>query len=361
MKTTRFFLFSSLLCLPTIAAIAALLWFSIARVPKLTKYEPVRVGLAYREIAEKLKDKPGSATYVGERPKGWWQHGKIDGLPWGYEENAAACQVWYEPEKGRCRAIRVDRIDEVDYVRIVWFGGGLIAVVLVALTVLLIWSFVRFVKERDELLTTTAHDLTTPLAGLQLLVGRDDDEAKTLVAQMMRQVENIKDFIRLGGHRPKPVREMFDLRSACLEAYALFREDFRDLLGGNDIEMNGEAMKLLVTADRTMTLQILWNLFSNELKYAAPFGRVWIRFGHEGDIVTVEFSDEGPGMTWWQRRRAFDCYYRAQAALGSGKGGFGIGLFTSRKFARMMGGDLTVRGNSPRGCVFKLKLTGASC
>lgn len=359
MKTARLFLFSSLLCLPTIAAVAALLWFSVVRVPKLVKYEPTRVGLAYREIAENLIERPGAATFVGERPKGWRQHGKIGGLPWGYEEDGASCQVWYQPEKGRCRAIRVERIEEVDYARVVWLGGGLIALVLVALTGSLVWGFVRFVKERDELLTTTAHDLTTPLAGLQLLVGRDDDEAKLLVAQMLRLVGNIREFVRLGGRRPEPARETFDLKDACLEAYALFREDFQDLFDGNDIEMSGDAVDSPVTADRTMTLQVLWNLFSNELKYAAPFGRVWIRFGHEGNAVTVEFADEGPGMTWWQRHRAFDRYYRAQTALEAGKGGLGIGLCTSREFARMMGGDLVVRANSPKGCVFVLKLTAA--
>ena len=40
----------------------------------------------------------------------------------------------------------------------------------------------------------------------------------------------------------------------------------------------------------------------------------------------------------------------------SGKGGFGIGLCTAREFARAMGGDLTVRPNDPKGCVFTLSL-----
>ena len=55
-------------------------------------------------------------------------------------------------------------------------------------------------------------------------------------------------------------------------------------------------------------------------------------------------------------RKAFDRYYRARTALTSGKGGFGIGLCTARAFARAMGGDLSVRANRPKGCVFTLKL-----
>jgi signal transduction histidine kinase len=58
-------------------------------------------------------------------------------------------------------------------------------------------------------------------------------------------------------------------------------------------------------------------------------------------------------------RRAFDRYYRAKTVLESGKGGFGIGLCTAREFARAMGGDLSVRANSPHGCVFTLSLPSA--
>ena len=64
-------------------------------------------------------------------------------------------------------------------------------------------------------------------------------------------------------------------------------------------------------------------------------------------------------MTPRQMRRAFDRYYRAKTVLESGKGGFGIGLCTSREFARAMGGDLSVRANSPHGCVFTLSLPSA--
>ena len=65
-------------------------------------------------------------------------------------------------------------------------------------------------------------------------------------------------------------------------------------------------------------------------------------------------------MTPWQMRRAFSRYYRAKTALESGKGGFGIGLCAAREFARAMGGDLTVRANEPRGCVFALELPAAN-
>lgn len=138
----------------------------------------------------------------------------------------------------------------------------------------------------------------------------------------------------------------------------MFAEDYRDMFDGRDVEIVSEG-DARAFADETMALQILWNLFGNDLKYAAPYGRVAVRLFRRGGHIVVDFSDEGQGMTRRQMRRAFDRYYRAKTALESGKGGFGIGLCTSRDFARAMGGDLTVRRNEPKGCIFELTLPAA--
>ncbi len=105
-----------------------------------------------------------------------------------------------------------------------------------------------------------------------------------------------------------------------------------------------------------MAVQILWNLLGNDLKYAAPFGRVSARFFRDGSFAVVELADEGKGMSRREMSRAFDRYYRAKTILECGKGGFGIGLCTAREFAEAMGGSLEVRANVPRGCVFTLRL-----
>ena len=114
-----------------------------------------------------------------------------------------------------------------------------------------------------------------------------------------------------------------------------------------------------VRADETMTVQVLWNLLNNDLKYAAPFGRVRVEIRAAGAQVEVRFIDEGRGMTARERARAFDRYYRAQTVLKSGKGGFGIGLCTAREFAETMGGALTLKANAPHGCIFTLTLPRA--
>ena len=225
--------------------------------------------------------------------------------------------------------------------------------------------FVDYIRTRDDFMAATAHDLTTPLVAMRYMIGKNDAEALTLCERMTRLVVNIKDFLRLGGKRPKAGIEKFDLVKAYEEAYSLFREDYRDIFDGRDVPFRrGEGVPcegpIFVTGDETMAVQIIWNLLGNDLKYAAPHGKVEVIVDAKDDFVEVRFADEGQGMTSKEMRRAFDRYYRAKTVLVSGKGGFGIGLPTAKEFAEAMGGGLSVKANRPRGCVFTLVLKRAS-
>ena len=363
MKSWRLALFSFLICLPAILLISVGAVLIVRNVPRNIRTAPSRIGREYREIAEELVEGRRTADHAGERKSGWRQVGKINGVPWGYVVDGDRSLVLFKGGEKGVRWCETPTLRPFPYVAVFYVGGSAVALVLVFLSVLAAGCFVRFMKERDDFLAATAHDLTTPLVGMRMMIGRDDDEAKKLNERMLLLVGNIKDFLRLGGRRCKPDLKPIDVESLTKEAYRLFAADYEDCESGPvTFETGcdgGGAVVTQVRADEAMTLQILWNLFGNDLKYAAPYGKVAVRFSVVGKHVKVEFVDEGPGMTPQQRRKAFDRYYRAKTVMETGKGGFGIGLCTAREFARAMGGDLTVRANEPRGCVFALSLPAA--
>ncbi|HTM95354.1 MAG TPA: ATP-binding protein, partial [Croceibacterium sp.] len=67
----------------------------------------------------------------------------------------------------------------------------------------------------------------------------------------------------------------------------------------------------------------------------------------------ITVADRGEGLTAEQQARAFEKFER----LGrSGDGGSGLGLYISRRLARTMQGELTVRSTPGKGARFTLEL-----
>lgn len=354
--------FSALITLPALALCAAGWWFWEDEVPKIVSAEKSAVTREYRQTAEAVWNNFDEAEFHGPREKGWRQIGKVGRngrkkrqLPWGHVSVSGRELVWVGTDM--VAGAFVETIAMPDLERLFAWAICVVLFLFLFLTALCLRFFIRYAKERDDFMAATAHDLTTPLVAMRRFIGRNDEEAGLLAERMMRLVKNLTDFLALRGRRPPPQRTTFDLRKAYDAAYRLFADDFRFLLG-EDVTVDGPS-ELLVEADETMTTQIIWNLLANELKYAAPFGRVAVRFEADDSSARLVFADEGKGLTAAERRRIFRRYYRAKSIVKCGKGGFGIGLCTARDFARAMNGDLAVAANHPTGCIFILTLRKA--
>jgi PAS domain S-box-containing protein len=121
--------------------------------------------------------------------------------------------------------------------------------------------------------------------------------------------------------------------------------------------------------DEDRVRQIILNLLSNAVKFTEPGGSITVRCRSvpetdEGSIavgqgpwVTVEVEDTGRGIHESELGRIFEPFVQAAP---DGKteraSGTGLGLTISRRFARLMGGDLTVQSTVGVGSCFTLWL-----
>lgn len=375
------------LCLPTFVALVMGAYFFVTDYPEIKREESNRYFAELESFAEQLESSDklefvwqrdvgviqGDKSWENEfPPDSTWKSWKpVDGTKkkemWGWRDTSQGRLVWRR-STGKDDSLVFAAISDIeksgvsDTILVLSF---FVVFGLIFTTFVGVKFFVDYIRTRDDFMAATAHDLTTPLVAMRYMIGKNDAEALTLCERMTRLVVNIKDFLRLGGKRPKAGIEKFDLVKAYEEAYSLFRDDYRDIFDGRDVPFRrGEGVPcegpIFVTGDETMAVQIIWNLLGNDLKYAAPHGKVEVVVDAKDDFVEVRFADEGQGMTSKEMRRAFDRYYRAKTVLVSGKGGFGIGLPTAKEFAEAMGGGLSVKANRPRGCVFTLVLKRAS-
>ncbi len=114
-----------------------------------------------------------------------------------------------------------------------------------------------------------------------------------------------------------------------------------------------------VAASPSEVVQVLSNLFANACDAMAEAGvpapRLAVATGLAGPSVRIEVADNGPGIPDAVRPRLFEPFFTTK---GPGKG-TGLGLYTSRRILKRLGGRLDVLATGPGGTTFVVELPGA--
>jgi two-component system OmpR family sensor kinase len=118
-----------------------------------------------------------------------------------------------------------------------------------------------------------------------------------------------------------------------------------------DLLSNGPVM---VAGDRDRLGQVAHNLVRNALDHT-PAGTP-VRVSVRADATTgyLSVSDDGPGLSAESASRAFDRFWRDDAARTGG--GSGLGLSIVRAIAEVLGGSATVRSVPGRGATFEVAI-----
>ena len=98
---------------------------------------------------------------------------------------------------------------------------------------------------------------------------------------------------------------------------------------------------------------------SNAAKFTKE-GRITLaarRLGRNGDDwVEFRVSDTGIGMSKEQLSRLFEVFTQAEASTARDYGGTGLGLAITRRYCRLLGGDVTVESAPGAGATFTILL-----
>jgi PAS domain S-box-containing protein len=227
-------------------------------------------------------------------------------------------------------------------------------------------------RAKSQFLANMSHELRTPLnavIGYSEMLQEECEElgAKSLIPELGR----IRDA---GKHLLALVNDILDLSKIEAGRMELFLETFDVCAAVNDVsvtvgplvEKNGNTLEVRcpadlgnVHADLTKVRQALFNLLSNAAKFTKD-GSITLEVARSSDSADgqIEFRvrDTGIGMTSEQVARLFQPFTQADASTTREYGGTGLGLSITRKFAQMMGGDVTVESEAGRGSTFSIRL-----
>jgi signal transduction histidine kinase len=172
---------------------------------------------------------------------------------------------------------------------------------------------------------------------------------------MDRELHRLKglldDFV--DAARPPDVHPMAcDLTPTVRQSLDVFQEECA--AGGVRVEVDLPG-PLAARADAERIGQVLRNLVRNSLEAmqenAGP-KVLRVRGGARNGRVTIEVSDNGPGIPGEVLPRIFEPWFSTK------KNGLGLGLALSRAFVESHGGSLEAVSGSERGTTFRISLPG---
>jgi signal transduction histidine kinase/response regulator RpfG family c-di-GMP phosphodiesterase len=227
-------------------------------------------------------------------------------------------------------------------------------------------------RTKDEFLATLSHELRTPLTAIlgwtHLIRGGNLD-----MSMMTRALETIE---RNARSQSQLIDDLLDVSRIITGKLAL---DFHPVELSSIIEATVDTVRpmaeaksirvepqlktshCMVSGDPARLQQVVWNLFSNAVKFTPEGGQVEVGLTCNERRVELEVRDTGQGISAEFLPYIFDRFRQADGTTTRKHGGLGLGLAIVRHLVELHGG--TIRAHSDgdgQGSVFTLSLPLAS-
>ncbi|MCU0241885.1 MAG: response regulator [Vicinamibacteria bacterium] len=227
-------------------------------------------------------------------------------------------------------------------------------------------------RTKSAFLANMSHELRTPLNAIigysEMLqeeaedVGQEDfipdlQKIHSAGKHLLALINDILDLSKIEAGKMELVIERFDAKALLREVQSTIMPLVEKNSNVLDVRFPADLPEM--HADVTRVRQIMFNLLSNACKFT-EHGTVTLdaRLENEDgkEWMVFDVHDTGIGMTPEQLGRLFQAFSQADASTSRKYGGTGLGLVISRRFAQMMGGDVTVSSEHGKGTCFTVRL-----
>lgn len=201
-----------------------------------------------------------------------------------------------------------------------------------------------FVEREQSFTATASHELRTPLAVIQgateILTEqtRERPAAQKALVRIRRAASEMSEFIHALLMLSRESQPDTEPGEACDIGEILPRiaDEQRELLNGRPVSVECRCCdSLRVQAPRSLVTIVVGNLFRNALAHTER-GAVTCEIKDR----TMRISDTGPGIPAEHMNQVFDRNFTTRP------GGYGVGLYLSKRICDRYGWDLTLASSS---------------
>ncbi len=217
-------------------------------------------------------------------------------------------------------------------------------------------------RNQQRFLANAAHQLRTPLAGLQahtefaLAQGEREphraqlEQVHRATIRTARLANQLLALARAepGGYHAGPFGPV-NLRAVVEDA----ADEWVHRALAKEIDLGFELAPAQANGDALLLREVLENLVHNALEYTPPGGRVTVKTGERNEAAFLEVEDDGPGIPPAERAQVLERFYRVPGTAGTGSG---LGLSIVREIALAHGAMIAIgAGEGGRGCKVGLR------
>ena len=223
-------------------------------------------------------------------------------------------------------------------------------------------------KQKDDFLANTSHELRNPLHGMVSITQsilqnrsshlnekiRSDLELQlTIGHHMSRTLDDLLDITRLKEHRIQLQLEPLNIQGVATGVVDMLKVLITDKNIRMEVEIQSEFPRVL--ADKNRLIQILFNLLHNAVKYTNE-GTITVSADIQGEQARIHIADTGIGMKEETLRTIFEQYEQGDSSITAMGGGLGLGLSICKQLVEMHGGTIEVHSTLGEGSVFTFTL-----
>jgi signal transduction histidine kinase/uncharacterized membrane protein YgdD (TMEM256/DUF423 family) len=213
-------------------------------------------------------------------------------------------------------------------------------------------------KAKDQFLAVMSHELRTPINAIMGysdlldlgIKGELNDDQRAMLSRvrdtsrhLLGLINEVLDLAKIGAGRMDLVLVELDAAAWSTAPRSRSCPSPPQRAAPVDVDQPPQQQRRAASlADETRLTQIIINLLSNAVKFTPKAGSASASVTGEYVEIQVRTRARHPPD---QQERVFEEFYQVEGGLARSSGGTGLGLAISRRFARLMGGDITVHSN----------------
>ncbi len=226
-------------------------------------------------------------------------------------------------------------------------------------------------QAKSAFLANMSHEIRTPMNAIlgftELLkrgYGQDSAETRRHLEiihssgkHLLELINDILDLSKIESGRLELEQIPFNPYSVVLEVINIMSVQAQEKNIQLELEIQDEVPASIIS-DPSRIRQIVTNLVGNAIKFTNT-GRITVTAyaeQYESDTILfhIDVADTGVGMSPEAIGHIFEDFVQADVSTTRKFGGTGLGLSISRKFARALGGDITVASTPGSGSIFQV-------